>query len=195
MGSRESPHWSPAALGATCSAAAPQLEHSRAHSLQESLPASWPDRAGQLPVSRQGCDSAPAWTWANSSYKTQSAKLQSEDLNQANPHPAKRRTVLGAGRRATPTPGLVPLGGLGSRAPLRGGASGEGQRAEPVATFLRRVVSRSLGSGLCGLRPDLQGFLSAVPLSKAVSCPACEAAKSGRACVTVVVTSLSQNTS
>lgn len=46
---------------------ASQLERSWAHSLQESLPASWSDRAGRLPVSGRGRDSAPAWTWANSS--------------------------------------------------------------------------------------------------------------------------------
>ena len=60
------PHWSPALLwGRPALPARLQRERSWAHSLQESLPASWADGAGRLPASGRGRDSAPAWTWAN----------------------------------------------------------------------------------------------------------------------------------
>lgn len=152
---------------------ASQLERSWAHSLQESCqPPGQTGLAGCLLAGGAVTQLLPG----PGQTALRSAKLQSEDLNQAKPHPAKWRTVLGAGGGRLPPPQVLSHSGVWrlEGAPPRGASGGRGS-ARACGHFLtRRTVSRSLGSGRCSLCADFQGLLSAVPLSKVVSCPSCE---------------------
>ena len=128
-----------------------------------------------------------------------SAKLQSEDLNQAKPHPAKRRTVLGAGGGRLPPPQVLSHSGVWrlEGAPPRGAVpAGGGAAREPVATFL--PGARSPGPWGLGAVASAQTSRACSVLSRSPRWSVAllvGGAKSGRTCVTIVVTSLSQNTS
>lgn len=122
------PHWSPASLwGPPALLLPPSL--STAGCTASRSPCQPPGQTGLA-----GCPSAggavtqllpgPGQTALT---KLQSAKLQSEDLNQANLHPAKRRTVLGRVGGGCPHPRSCPTRGSGgSRGPLYVASGGRG---------------------------------------------------------------------
>ena len=117
------PHWSPASLwGPPALLLPPSLSTARCTACRSPCQppgqtglASCPSAGGAVTQLLPG----PGQTALT---KLQSAKLQSEDLNQANPHPAKRRTVLGAGRGRLPPPQILSHSGVWrlEGAPLRG---------------------------------------------------------------------------